>query len=102
MQSTQTQLAPTQNQQQQQQQLQPPPPPPPPQQQKHAGLHSVMSGTPSVAIGGGVEEQMSSLGKKTSVGRVPSASQSGMLIGVAGNESDNRSSSVAGIFIFIL
>ncbi|CAF4146709.1 unnamed protein product [Rotaria socialis] len=85
-QSAQIQSATSQSQQQQQQQ----------QQQSQTVAPSGASVTPSVVAGGLAEEQLSTIGKKTSRARVPSVSQSGILIGITGADSDNRSFSVAG------
>ncbi|CAF1637777.1 unnamed protein product [Rotaria magnacalcarata] len=85
-QSAQIQSATSQSQQQQQQQ----------QQQSQTVAPFGASVTPSVVAGGLAEEQLSTIGKKTSRARLPSVSQSGILIGITGADSDNRSFSVAG------
>ncbi|CAF0866619.1 unnamed protein product [Rotaria sp. Silwood1] len=75
-----------QNQQQQQPQQ---------QQQQHTGTHSGMSATPSLA-GVVADEQLSTIGKKTSRSRMTSVCQSGVNIGITGTDGDIRSSSNIG------
>jgi hypothetical protein len=70
------------------------------QNQQQSGTHSGTSVTPSLA-GGNVEEQSTiPLGKRTSRARIPSASQSGILVGITSIENDTRSLSIPGRLIF--
>jgi hypothetical protein len=68
------------------------------QQQQQSGTHSGTSITPSLAGGMG-EEQLSSIGKKTSRARISSGGQTGFLIGVTGIDNDSRSLSIPGKLI---
>jgi hypothetical protein len=65
-----------------------------PQQQYSAG-HSIVSATPSIT-GGNIEEQLSSLGKKTFRARLSSTGQSITGLGLINNDYDNRSSIIPG------
>ncbi|CAF4082212.1 unnamed protein product [Rotaria sp. Silwood2] len=70
---------------------------PPPSSQipsvsQQSGTHSLVSVTPSL-VGGTAEEQLPSQSKRSSRGRIPSISQSGILAVV---DNDNKSSSTPG------
>jgi len=73
--------------------------PPQNQQQQGSRAHSRTSITPSV-VGGIVEEQLSTLGKKTFRPRISSTGQSGILIGITGLDNESTSFSNTGISIF--
>jgi hypothetical protein len=70
------------------------------QLQQLSGTHSGTSGTPTLP-GGNPEEQLSTtLGKRVSRVRIPSASQSGIVVGVPPTDIDSRSLSIPGRSFF--
>lgn len=73
-------------------------PPNPLAQVQQSGTHSGTPVTPSIGVGN-LDEQSSSMGKKTSRARIPSAGQSVTLAGLTGIDYDSRSYSVVGLWM---